>query len=176
VCVCLSVGREERPRNAWYGNSACVGLHPAPRGWQLTTHVVYERTLRTLPETCANGRKYTHTRATHMDIYIIHLNLDTVTKGAGQRNRSSDSLLAWQPGGRILVEDRHSASIQTGREAHSASYKMGTGSPSRGVKRPGRGVNHPLPSSAEVKERVELYLRSPSGPSWTVLGRIWPLP
>jgi hypothetical protein len=30
-----------------------------------------------------------------------------------------------------------------------------------GVKRPGRGVNHPPPSSAEVKERVELYL-SPS--------------
>ena len=27
-----------------------------------------------------------------------------------------------------------------------------------GVKRPGRGVDHPLPSSAEVKERVELYL------------------
>ena len=27
-----------------------------------------------------------------------------------------------------------------------------------GVKRPGRGVNHPPPSSAEVKGRVELYL------------------
>ena len=26
-----------------------------------------------------------------------------------------------------------------------------------GVKRPGRGVNHPHPSSAEVKERVELH-------------------
>ena len=31
----------------------------------------------------------------------------------------------------------------------------------RVVKRPGRGVYHPLPSSAEVKERVELYLHSP---------------
>ena len=40
-----------------------------------------------------------------------------------------------------------------------------------GVKRPGRGVSHPHPSSAEVKERVELYLYSPSGPSWPVLGR-----
>jgi hypothetical protein len=28
----------------------------------------------------------------------------------------------------------------------------------------------PTPSSAEVKERVELYLYSPSGPSWPVLG------
>jgi hypothetical protein len=34
-----------------------------------------------------------------------------------------------------------------------------------GVKRPGRGVHHPPPSSAEVKERVELYLFSPFGPS-----------
>ena len=35
----------------------------------------------------------------------------------------------------------------------------------------GRGVNHSLPSSAEVKERIELYLYSPSGPSWSVLAR-----
>jgi len=39
-----------------------------------------------------------------------------------------------------------------------------------GVKRPGRGVDHPPPSSAEVKERVELYLCSPSWLSWPVLG------
>ena len=32
-----------------------------------------------------------------------------------------------------------------------------------GFKRPGRGVNHPPPSSADVKERVELYPDSPSG-------------
>ena len=30
-----------------------------------------------------------------------------------------------------------------------------------GVRRPGRGVHHPPPSSAEVKERVGLYLYSP---------------
>ena len=46
---------------------------------------------------------------------------------------------------------------------------MGIGSFPR-VKQPGRGVDHPLPSSAEVKERVELYLYSPSGSSWHVLG------
>jgi len=28
----------------------------------------------------------------------------------------------------------------------------------------------PTPSSAEVKEKVELYLYSPYGPSWPVLG------
>jgi hypothetical protein len=30
---------------------------------------------------------------------------------------------------------------------------------------------HPPPSRAEVKERVELYLYSPSRPSWLVIGR-----
>jgi hypothetical protein len=45
-----------------------------------------------------------------------------------------------------------------------------------GVKRPGREAHHPPSSSAKVKERVELYLYSPSGPSWTVLGRTLPLP
>jgi hypothetical protein len=34
----------------------------------------------------------------------------------------------------------------------------------------------PTPSSAEVKERVELYLYSLSGPSWSVLGWNLPLP
>jgi hypothetical protein len=43
-----------------------------------------------------------------------------------------------------------------------------------GVKWPGRGVDYPPPASARVKERVKLYLYSPSGPSWPVLGR--PLP
>jgi len=48
-------------------------------------------------------------------------------------------------------------------------YTIGTGS-FPGVKRPGRGFDHPTPSSAEVKETVELYLYSPSGPSWPVIG------
>jgi hypothetical protein len=36
--------------------------------------------------------------------------------------------------------------------------------------RPGRGVDHPLLSSAEVKERVELYIHSLSGAAWPVMG------
>ena len=44
-----------------------------------------------------------------------------------------------------------------------------------GVKQPGHGIDHPPPSIAEVKERVELYLYSPSGPFWPVLGRTLPL-
>jgi hypothetical protein len=44
-----------------------------------------------------------------------------------------------------------------------------------GVKLPGRGVDHPPPSSAEVKKkRIKLYLYSPSVPSWPVIG--WALP
>jgi len=39
-----------------------------------------------------------------------------------------------------------------------------------GVKQLGRGVDHPPPSKAEVKERVGLYLYSRSGLSWPVLG------
>jgi hypothetical protein len=37
---------------------------------------------------------------------------------------------------------------------------------SLGVKWPGRGTDHSSPSSAEVKEWVELYLYSPKTPSW----------
>ena len=36
------------------------------------------------------------------------------------------------------------------------------------VKRPERGVNHPPLASAEVKERVAIYLYSSSRPSWPV--------
>ena len=43
-----------------------------------------------------------------------------------------------------------------------------------GVKRPGLGFDQSLPSSAEVKERVGLYLYSPSGPSCTVPGGTLP--
>ena len=39
---------------------------------------------------------------------------------------------------------------------------------SRRVNRPGYGGNHPLSSSTEVKERVELYLCSSSMTSWQV--------
>ena len=67
------------------------------------------------------------------------------------------------------IEFRFSVPVPTGPGAHPASYTMGTGSFS-GVKRPVRGVDQPPPPRAQVKERVGLYLYSPSGPSWPVLG------
>ena len=42
------------------------------------------------------------------------------------------------------------------------------------VKRPRRRVDRLPPSSAKVKERVQLYFYSPSGPSRPVLGPIYP--
>jgi hypothetical protein len=51
----------------------------------------------------------------------------------------------------------------------AASYTKGTGLFS-GVKRLGRGVNYPPPISAEVKERVKIYLNSSSVPALQVTG------
>jgi hypothetical protein len=71
------------------------------------------------------------------------------------------------------MEARFFMPVQIGPGAHPDSYPMGTGSFLR-IKRPGRGVDHPPLSSDEVKERVKLYLSSPSGSSWPVRG--WTLP
>jgi hypothetical protein len=75
----------------------------------------------------------------------------------------------WTVRGSNPVGARFSAPVETGPGAHPASYAMGTES-FPGVKRPGRGVDHIPPYSAEVKERVELYLYSTSRPSWPVTG------
>jgi len=64
---------------------------------------------------------------------------------------------------------RFSAPIQTVPGVYPASYTMGTRSFLE-VQWLGNGVDHPSSSSAEVKERVELYLYSPSRPLWPVLG------
>ena len=53
--------------------------------------------------------------------------------------------------------------------ALSASCMISNGSLSLGGKVAGCGVDHPPPSSAEVKEGVELYRYSPSRPPWSVL-------
>jgi len=47
---------------------------------------------------------------------------------------------------------------------------MGIGFFPPAVKWPGLGVNHPPPSSADVAERIELYIFSLSGSSLHVLG------
>jgi hypothetical protein len=57
------------------------------------------------------------------------------------------------------VGAKFSSLVLTGPGAQPASYKMVS---YPGVKQPGRGLNHPPPFSAQVKERVELYIYFPS--------------
>jgi hypothetical protein len=93
----------------------------------------------------------------------------------GYLSRYSVSLRARQSGDRIPLGARFSAPVQNGPGVQPTSYTMGNVSFPE-VKRPGRSIDQPPPSSAEVKERVELYLYYISGPSWFVLGWTLPLP
>ena len=67
------------------------------------------------------------------------------------------------------IESRLGGARFSAPGAHPAFYSMCTGT-FPGVKRPGRGVDYPPPSSAQVKGRVQLYLYSAYGPSWLVIG------
>ena len=80
------------------------------------------------------------------------------------------TLRAGRTGDRIPAGITFSAHVQTGSAAHPASRTMSTGS-FPGIKQPGRGADHPPPFKCRGHERVELYLYSPSGPSWPVIGR-----
>jgi hypothetical protein len=71
------------------------------------------------------------------------------------------------PGGGETVRIR-----PDGSGAHPAPRKIGTGS-LLWVKRPGRGINYPPPSSTEGKQRLELYFHSPSVSSWHALGEFY---
>jgi hypothetical protein len=61
-------------------------------------------------------------------------------------------------------EESFSASVQAGPGAHPASYTICTGT-FHGVIRPSGSVEHLSPCSAEVNERVELYVLTP----WTIV-------
>jgi hypothetical protein len=106
---------------------------------------------------------------------LLYNQIDNYVTSRGQDSsfRYSDSLRAGRSGDRISVEARFSAPVQTGLGAHPVSCTMGTGS-FPGVKRPGRGADHPPLSKRRGHERVGLYLYSPSGLSWPVIGRNLP--
>jgi len=91
--------------------------------------------------------------------------------GRGWRSRYSNSLRNGYSGDRMPVGARYFVPVQTGPGTYPASSTIRTGF-SPGIKRPELGLYHPPASSAEVKERVELYVYSPSGPSWLVMGWI----
>jgi hypothetical protein len=71
--------------------------------------------------------------------------------GPGWLSQYSDLLWAGQFGGWIPVGSRFSAPVQAGPEAHPASYTVGTGS-FLGVKRLGRGVDHPPHVAPRLKK------------------------
>ena len=73
----------------------------------------------------------------------------------------------WAVRGSSPHEGENFVPIQTGPWPHAVSYTTCTGLFSV-AKRP--VINHPPSFSAEVKERVELYLYSLSGPSCPTLG------
>ena len=75
--------------------------------------------------------------------------------------RNGYSLRAGRSGDRIPVGATFSAVVHTGPGVHPTSCTVGTGS-FAGVRRQGLGVDHPPPASAEVKERVGIYIYSPS--------------
>jgi hypothetical protein len=82
----------------------------------------------------------------------------------------------WTAGVRSPLEAEHFSSslcVQTGSEAHPASYTMGTGCSFTGGKaRKGRDADHSHSSCAEVKIEWELYLLSPKAPPWRVTGQL----
>jgi hypothetical protein len=90
--------------------------------------------------------------------------------GPGLLSRYSDKLRVGRYGDRIPVGATFSTPVQTGPGAYPASCKMGTKS-FPGMRRSGRGTDHPPPSKYRGHERVGLYLYSPSGPQWPVIGR-----
>lgn len=66
-----------------------------------------------------------------------------------------------------------SAPVQTGSGVYPTTCRLSTGS-LPGAMQPGRGLDHSLPSGAEVKEWIDMYLYSFSVPSrhdigWTSL-------
>jgi hypothetical protein len=84
--------------------------------------------------------------------------------GAKKLSWYSDSLRAERFGVRGSVGTRFSATVEADPGDHPASCIMGTGS-LPGVKLTVRGVDNPPSWSAEVKERVQKYLYSPTVPS-----------
>jgi len=68
----------------------------------------------------------------------------------------------WRTQHSCLARRRCHNRVQNGSGAHPSSFQCVQGALSLGVKRTEREADHSPPSSAEVKECVELYFRSPN--------------
>jgi hypothetical protein len=101
--------------------------------------------------------------------FWIHPNIVTKrSAGAGIAQRYSDGL-SWMIGVRVPAGGENFSLhylVQTECGAHPVSYPMGIRGCYPWVKRAGREADHSLPSSAKIKECVELYFQSPNTPPW----------
>ena len=99
------------------------------------------------------------------------------------------SIINWCTFPKAQFWDRYASSMDTVGSSSQAGWSVGRGLPHPiqtgplyngfqfsfpGVKQPGHGVDHIRPFCAKHKERVELCLYYPSGPSWLVIG--WTAP
>jgi hypothetical protein len=82
-------------------------------------------------------------------------------------SRCRDWLWAGRSGDRIQVGARFFTYVKTSPGAHPASCTMDTGS-LRGVKWPGRGADHPPPSSAEFENEYTYTSTPPLRPWWPI--------
>ena len=87
-------------------------------------------------------------------------------EGPGYLSRYSDAVRGSNPGGDEIFRTRPDRPRDPPNVLYS-EYRVFPGGKAAGA---GRGVDNPPPYSAEIKGRVELYLYSPFGPSWPVIG------
>jgi hypothetical protein len=73
----------------------------------------------------------------------------------------------------MSVKARFSAYVQTGPEAHPASYTMGTGS-FPGVKRPGSGVDHHRLLAPRLNKEKRYTFTPPMGLRGLLQGDLYP--
>jgi len=116
--------------------------HPLNTKFNLTfirreKHFIPVRNRSPIPLT-SNLRHSYNTMYTPFHTIIIII----IIIGPGLFSRYSDLQRTGRSGDRIPVGARFFTTVQTGPRAQPASYTMGTGSFS-GVKRPGRGDDHP---------------------------------
>ena len=125
----------------------CTCLHSA--GFEIITveflKLRVEKSRNTDPRTQGQAQEVINSQFIRNFHKIHKLPVDGIAQAV------SDSLRAERYGDRIPVGARFSLPVQTGPGSQPASYTTGTVS-FPGVNWPGRGVDHPPPSSAEVKE------------------------
>ena len=116
-------------------------------------------------DTYPKQQAYTCARVTERDISDLK---ESMQRWLGRYSVFSIATHYGLHGSKIESQSGEGDFPHPSRPANPASYIRGIES-FPGVERPRRGADHPHPSSAKIKERVELYIYS-SGPLLPVLG------